>query len=79
MSPRMPPAAPPRAPTDEKNVETFDTPERKIGFEVARIAHWMVNERRYTKAQVARDLAAIAKKLLPPELYEPSIGDAGKL
>jgi hypothetical protein len=52
---------------------------RKLGFQLARTAHWMVNDRGYTKRMASSDLREIARQLLTPEEFAQTIGDAGRV
>lgn len=46
-----------------------------LARDVARVGHWMLNDRGYTKAMAARDLLRAARTLYP-ELEDAVIGDA---
>jgi hypothetical protein len=50
-----------------------------VGFRIARLAHWLINDSGYTKRMAARELREIARQLLPPDEYEQVIGDAGRV
>lgn len=49
-----------------------------IAFDIARIAHWAMNDRGYTKRFVARDLARLARKV-SPAMAEQALGGAANL
>jgi hypothetical protein len=50
---------------------------QNASWEIARIAHWLLNDTGFTRKKAARDLALLAKKL-DPDIPRDFLGDAAQ-